>query len=50
MNKFLEPIQQRREKYDDIKVKEILNKGTKEAQQKAQEQLDKVKKAMKIDY
>ena len=30
--------------------KEILENGTKKAKQKAEEQMKKIKKAMKIDY
>lgn len=50
MNKFLEPIQERRKQFTDEKVKEILENGTNIAQAKAEEQLNKVKNAMKIDY
>ena len=50
MNKFLEPIQERRNTYSDEKVKEILENGTTKALEKATNQLQKVKQAMKIDY
>ena len=50
MNKFLEPIQERRNTYSDEKVKEILENGTNKALEKATSQLQKVKQAMKIDY
>ncbi len=50
MNKFLEPIQERRKQFTDEKVKEILENGTNIARAKSEEQLKKVKKAMKIDY
>ena len=50
MNKFLEPIQERRNTYSDEKVKEILENGTTKALEKATSQLQKVKQAMKIDY
>lgn len=52
MNNFLKPIQERRKQYDENKelVKEILEKGTKEAQEKAKSTMKNVKKAMKIDY
>ena len=50
MNAFLEPIKKRRSLYDDEKVKEILKEGTDIALSKAENQLKKVKNAMKIDY
>jgi len=52
MNKFLNPIRQKRKYYEDHPeiVKEILDNGTKKAKQRAEEQLKKVKKSMKIDY
>ena len=52
MNKFLDPIREKRKYYDDNPkvVEEILEKGTKEAKQKAEETIKKVKQAMKIDY
>ena len=52
MNEFLNPIRQKRKYYKDHPeiVKEILDNGTKKAKQRAEEQLKKVKKSMKIDY
>ena len=52
MNEFLNPIRQKRKYYEDHPeiVKEILDNGTKKAKQRAEEQLKKVKKSMKIDY
>ena len=52
MNEFLKPIKERRKQYENNPelVTEILNKGTIKAQEKAKEQIKKVKHAMKIDY
>jgi len=52
MNEFLSVIQARRKKYEDNPelLREILDKGTKAAKAKAEVQIKKVKKAMKIDY
>lgn len=52
MNNFLSEIKNRRKKYEDNPelVDNILKEGTKKAQKKAEEQMLKVKKAMKIDY
>lgn len=52
MNEFLKPIQEKRKYYEEHpeEVKEILNNGTKKAKEKAEEQMKKVKQAMKIDY
>ena len=52
MNEFLKPIQEKRKIYEENPelVKEILDKGTKKAQEKAQETMKKVKEAMKINY
>lgn len=52
MNEYLKPIKDRRRKYEENPelVKEILNKGTEDARKKAKEQMEKVRKAMKIDY
>ncbi len=52
MNDFLKPIQEKRKYYEEHpeEVKEILNNGTKKAKEKAEEQMKKVKQAMKIDY
>ena len=52
MNNFLKPIKEKRTYYENHpeEVKEILETGTKKAQEKAKEQMKKVKKAMMIDY
>ena len=52
MNEFLRPIKERRKKYEDNPelVDKVLNDGSKKAKEKAEEQIKKVKKAMKIDY
>lgn len=52
MNEFLKPIKERRKIYENNPelVDEILNNGTKTAQEKAKEQMKKIKQAMKIDY
>ena len=52
MNEFLRPIQEKRKYYEENpdEVKKILDKGTKEAQEKAKEVMKNVKKAMMIDY
>lgn len=52
MTEFLKPIQEKRKYYEEHpeEVKEILNSGTKKAKEKAEEQMKKVKQAMKIDY
>ncbi len=52
MNNFLKPIQEQRKYYDEHPevVDQILKEGTSQALQKAQEQMSKIKKAMKIDY
>ena len=52
MNEFLKPIQEKRKKYEENPelVKEILDNGTKKAQEKAKETMKQVKQAMKIDY
>ena len=52
MTEFLKPIQEKRKYYEEHpeEVKEILNNGTKKAKEKAEEQMKKVKQAMKIDY
>ena len=52
MNEFLKPIKEKRKFYEENpeEVERILEKGTKEAQEKAQETMKKVRKAMKIDY
>ena len=52
MNEFLKPIQEKRKYYEDNpeEVKKILDKGTKDAREKAIEVVNNVKHAMKIDY
>ena len=52
MNEFLNPIREKRKYYEEHPeiVKQILNNGTKKAKQKAEEQMKKVRIAMKIDY
>ncbi len=51
MNEFLGEIQAKRKKYEDNPelLKEILDNGTKAAKAKAEDQIKKGKKAMKID-
>ena len=52
MNEFLTPIRERRRVYEENPelVKEILDKGTKKAQERAKKQMKKVKKALMLDY
>ena len=52
MNEFLKPIQEKRKVYEENPelVKEILDNGTKKAQEKAKETMLKVRQSMKIDY
>ena len=52
MNNFLKPIQEKRKYYDENpdEVMKVLDKGTKEAREKAITVMENVKKAMKIDY
>lgn len=52
MNAFLKPIKERRKQYEENPelVKEILEKGTEIAKEKAQNTMKNVKEAMKIDY
>ena len=52
MNKFLKPIQEKRKYYEENpeEVEKILEKGTKEAREKAINTMKEVKKAMQIDY
>ncbi len=52
MNEFLTPIKEKRKYYDEHPevVDKILKEGTKAAKAKAEEQMKKVRKAMKIDY
>ena len=52
MNNFLQPIKEKRKYYEEHPeiVKDILDKVTKKAKEKAEIQMKNVKKAMKIDY
>ena len=52
MNEFLKPIQEKRKYYEEHpeEVQRILDKGTKEAKEKAVETMKNVRSAMKIDY
>lgn len=52
MNEFLTPIKEKRKYYDEHPevVDKTLKKGTEAAKAKAEEQMKKVRKAMKIDY
>lgn len=52
MNNFLEPIRARRKMYEENPklVDEILEEGTRVARDKAKTQMEKVKKAMMLDY
>ena len=52
LNEILKPIQEKRKVYEENPelVKEILDNGTKKAQEKARETMKKVRQAMKIDY
>ena len=52
MNEFLKPIQEKRKYYEDHpeEVQRILDKGTQEAKEKAEETMTNVRSAMKIDY
>ena len=52
MNKFLEPIREKRKFYEEHpeEVNKVLDKGTQDAKEKAVETMKKVKQAMKIDY
>lgn len=52
MNTFLKPIKEKRAYYEEHpeKVKEILENGTEKAKEKAEEQMKKIKEAMKINY
>jgi tryptophanyl-tRNA synthetase len=50
INKFLEPVRVRRAEYPLDKVKEILMAGTAKAKLEAEETLEKVRLAMKINY
>lgn len=52
MNEFLSDFRAKRKQYEENPelVQKILDEGTKRAQEKAKEQMAKVKHAMKIDY
>ena len=52
MNKFLEPIREKRKYYEEHpeEVDKILKEGTKKAKEKASSTMTKVKKSMMIDY
>lgn len=52
MNEFLKPIREKRTYYEQNPelITNILQKGTKQAKEKAEQQMKKVKQAMKIDY
>ena len=52
MNEFLKPIQEKRKYYEDHpeEVDKVLEKGTKDAEEKAIETMKQVKQALKIDY
>ena len=52
LNEFLEPIRKRRKEYEkDLgEVQNIILKGTQKAREAASETLNRVRKAMKIDY
>ncbi len=52
MNKFLKPIKEKRKYYENNpeQVENILKEGTKKAREKAKEQMEKIRKAMMIDY
>lgn len=52
MNDFLHPIREKRKYYEEHPeiVEKILTDGTQKAHIRAKEQMDKIKKAMKIDY
>lgn len=52
LNEFLEPIRERRKKFEDNPelVEKILKEGTQKARVEAKKTLAEVKKAMKMDY
>jgi tryptophanyl-tRNA synthetase len=52
LNAFLDPIRERRAKYeqDEKAIDEILKEGTRRARAVAQETMHQVRRAMKIDY
>lgn len=50
INKFLDPIRERRKEFPMDKVEEIVMEGTKKARIEAKETMEIVRKVMKIDY
>ncbi len=52
INKFLDPMWERREKYLDKPelIREILLSGTEKAKSEGEETMKKVREVMKIDY
>jgi tryptophanyl-tRNA synthetase len=52
MNEFLAPVKAKRKQYEDNPelLRSILEEGTIAAQEKAKEQVKKIKEAMKINY
>ncbi len=52
LNKFLKPIREKRESFskDQAELDRILKEGTMKAREVAKQTMDKVRKAMKIDY
>jgi len=52
MLEFLKPIQEKRKYYEEHPeiVKNILNEGTKKAQEQAKEKMQKIKEAMNLNY
>ena len=52
MNEFLAPVKAKRKQYEDNPelLRSILEEGTIAAQEKAKEQIQKIKEAMKINY
>ena len=52
LNEFLVPIRERRAYYEEHPevVVDVLRKGTEKANAEAEQTLDKMKKAMQIDY
>jgi len=52
LNKFLEPIRERRAKYESQPelIEKILKEGTEKARAEAQKTLEEVKKVMRMDY
>lgn len=52
MNKYLEPMRERRKYYEEHPeiLDEILIKGTNEERKKSKEVMGRIKNSMKIDY